>query len=73
MKYVQRADGAEAVADDMPPPVRAIALLLEHANGRRAAGLALPCPCGECDRHRGEVACTTSEDGLGLVIYGAGA
>jgi hypothetical protein len=52
VKYVTRGDGAEAVLDDMSPRLRAFALLLEHANQRRDDGLALPCPCAECDRQR---------------------
>lgn len=52
MKYVQRADGAEAVADDMPPHVRAFAFLIEHANQRRDDRLPLPCPCRECESNR---------------------
>ena len=68
MKYVCRDDGTEAVADDMPPATRAIALLLEHANQRRDEGLALPCLCRECERHRGAVRCTSSADGRTLII-----
>jgi hypothetical protein len=52
VKYVHRLDGTEAIPDDMPPRVRAFALLIEHANQRRDDGLPLPCPCAECDRHR---------------------
>jgi hypothetical protein len=68
VKYVARADGGEAVLDDMPPSARALALLLEHANQRRDDGLALPCPCAECQRHRGTVRCTTSADGQTLIV-----
>jgi hypothetical protein len=71
VKYVQRADGDDAIADDMPPVVRAVALLLEHANQRRADGLPLPCPCIECERHRGAVRCTSSPDGRTLIIEAA--
>jgi hypothetical protein len=71
VKYVQRADGAEAIADDMPPTVRAVALLLEHANQRRDDGLDLPCPCGECLRHRDAVRCTASADGRTLIVESA--
>ena len=71
MKYVQRADGDDAIADDMPPAARAIALLLEHANQRRDDGLLLPCPCRECERHRKAVRCTSSPDGRTLIIESA--
>jgi hypothetical protein len=71
VKYVQRSDGAEAIADDMPPTVRAVALLLEHANQRRDDGLDLPCPCDECLRHRGAVRCTSSADGRTLIVESA--
>jgi hypothetical protein len=52
----------------MPVVVRAIALLLEHANARRAAGLQLPCRCIECDAHRGAVRCRPSPDGRGVIV-----
>jgi hypothetical protein len=68
VKFVQRDDGREAVADDMPPVVRVVALLLEHANARRAAALALPCPSAECHRHRGAVRCRASADGHTLIV-----
>lgn len=68
MKYIQRDDGGEAVADDMPPVVRAVALLLEHASARRDAGLGLPCLCSECERHRRAVRCTSSADGRTLIV-----
>jgi hypothetical protein len=67
MKYVTRRDGGPAIADDMNPGTRAILLLLEHANARRAAGLALPCRCAECARHRTAIRCTTAPDGT-LII-----
>lgn len=51
MKYV--FDRAQpAIADDMPPHMRAIAMLLEHANARVDAGQSVPCPCAECQQHR---------------------
>jgi hypothetical protein len=68
VKYIERADGTEAIADDMPPTTRAVVLLLEHANQRRDDGLPLPCPCAECFRHRGAVRCTSSADGLTLIV-----
>jgi hypothetical protein len=68
MKYIRHVDGGRAIADDMPPVVRAVAFLLEHANQRRDDGLALPCPCGECERHRGAVRCTASPDGRTLIV-----
>ncbi len=71
MKYVQRADGAEALPDDMPPTTRAIAFLIEHANRRRDLGLPLPCSCQECGRHRGSIRCTSSPDGRTLIIEDA--
>lgn len=58
MKHIIRADGREAILDDMPPVTRAVAVLLEHANQRRDDGLPLPCPCCECERHRGAVRCS---------------
>ena len=63
MRYVVRADGANVVVDDMSPSTRAVALLLEHANWRRAEGLSLPCGCAECQRHRGAVRCRILADG----------
>ena len=63
MRFIHRADGREAVADDMPPVTRAVALLLEHANQRRDAGLPLPCGCAECNRHRRAVRCEILADG----------
>ena len=68
MKHTRRADGTAAVADDMPPAVRVIALLIEHANDRLDAGLALPCPCGECAGHRESIVCTYSATDGSLVI-----
>jgi hypothetical protein len=68
VRYMVRRDGGPAVADDMNPTTRAVALLLEHANARRDAGLALPCRCGECDRHRAAVRCTSSPDGRTLIV-----
>lgn len=68
MKYVRRTDGGEAIADDMPPTARAVLLLVEHANQRRDDGLPLPCPCGECVRHRDAVRCTSSPDGRTLIV-----
>jgi len=68
VKYVRRADGGEAVADDMPPTARAFAFLIEHANRRRDDGLPLPCGCAECARHRGAVRCTASADGRTLIV-----
>jgi hypothetical protein len=67
VRHVRCADGSEAIADDMPPYVRAFALLLEHANARRDQGLALPCPCRECERHRGAVRCTKGPDGAVII------
>jgi len=52
MKYVHRADGTEANADDMPPLVRAFAFLVEHAAQRRKDGLLVPCSCDECEANR---------------------
>lgn len=71
MRFVQRADGTRAMADDMPPTVRAVALLLEHANHRRDDGLLLPCPCRECDHHRRGVFCSSSADGRTLIVESA--
>jgi hypothetical protein len=71
VRYVQRANGNEAIADDMPPAVRAVALLLEHANQRRDDGLPLPCHCGECERHRSAVRCMSSADGKTLIVESA--
>ena len=68
MKYVERADGTEAVLDDMPPATRAVLLLVEHANQRRDAGLPVPCPCRECERHRRAIRCTSSADGKTLIV-----
>lgn len=68
MKYITRTDGREAIADDMPPVVRAVAFLLEHANRRRDDGLPLPCLCVECNRHRGAVRCSSSLDGRTLIV-----
>jgi hypothetical protein len=48
VKYIRRADGRPAIADDMPPSTRAVVFLIEHANQRRDDGLSLPCPCVEC-------------------------
>jgi hypothetical protein len=67
MRYVQRADGHEAIPDDMPPSTRAAAFLIEHANRRRDDRLPLPCPCSECVGHRGAVRCSKLPDGA-LVI-----
>ena len=68
MRYIRRADGREAIPDDLPPPsTRAVAFLIEHANQRRADGLPLPCPCSECVGHRGAVRCLKLADGT-LVI-----
>jgi hypothetical protein len=55
VKYVLRRDGADAIADDMAPHVRAFAFLVEHANQRRDDRLPLPCPCIECGRHRASI------------------
>jgi hypothetical protein len=63
MRFVQRADGGAAIADDMPPATRAVLFLLEHANGRRDGGLPLPCPCGECTKHRASVRAVVLPDG----------
>jgi hypothetical protein len=63
MKYVTRADGAEARPDDMSPLARAVLMLIEHANQRRDQGLALPCGCRECDHHRRAVRFTVLDDG----------
>jgi hypothetical protein len=63
VRYVSRDNGADVVVDDMPPSTRAVALLLEHANRRRAEGLSLPCACDECRRHRGAVRCWILADG----------
>jgi hypothetical protein len=71
MKYVERADGTEAVLDDMPPATRAVLLLVEHANRRRDNGLPLPCTCGECERQRRAVRCTSSPNGRTLIIEAA--
>lgn len=71
MKYVLRADGGEAIADDMPPAARALLLLIEHANQRRDDGLPLPCTCCECEQHRGAVRCTSSADGRTLIVESA--
>jgi hypothetical protein len=68
MKYVARADGTEAVLDDMPPGARAILLLVEHANQRREAALPVPCQCCECERHRRTIRCTSSSDGKTLIV-----
>jgi len=68
LKYVSRADGTEAVLDDMPTATRAVLLLVEHANQRRDDGLSLPCPCRECERHRRAVRCTSSADGKTLIV-----
>jgi hypothetical protein len=68
MKYVERADGTQAVLDDMPPATRAVLLLIEHANQRRDEGLPVPCPCRECERHRRAVRCTSSADGKTLIV-----
>ena len=70
MKYLRRADGREAIPDDMPPSTRAVAFLLEHANQRLVDGLSLPCPCTECVSHRGGIRCTKTADGT-LVIQSA--
>ncbi len=51
MKYVSRADGAEAIADDMPPLARAFSLILEHCHAREDAGLGFYCSCDECARN----------------------
>ena len=71
MKCVRCADGRPAVADDMPPAARAIALLLEHVHARRGAGLPLPCPCVECARHREAIVYSRSADGTALLIEAA--
>jgi hypothetical protein len=63
MKYITRDNGQEAIADDMAPTVRAVALLIEHANRRRDNRLPLPCCCGECERYRRHMRCTVLEDG----------
>jgi hypothetical protein len=69
MKYVTRDDGTEAIADDMLPHGRAFALLIEHANQRRADGyvdadgLPIPCPCAECDHHRASIRCFRGPNG----------
>jgi hypothetical protein len=68
MRFSRRSDGREAVADDMPPVTRSVLLLLEHANQRRDDGLPLPCPCEECQRHRGAVRCSGSADGRTLIV-----
>ena len=56
-------DGSEAIADDMPPTLRAVAFLIEHATQRRDAGVSLPCPCAECQHHRAAVRCSPGADG----------
>jgi hypothetical protein len=63
VKYITRDNGQEAVADDMPPTVRAVALLIEHANRRRNNRLPLRCCCGECEHYRGHIRCTVLENG----------
>lgn len=68
MRHVRRADGGEAIPDDMSPATRAVALLLEHANQRRDDQLPLPCLCSECGRHREAVRCTRSADGRTLIV-----
>jgi hypothetical protein len=68
LRHVERADGGQAIADDLPPVARAVAMLLEHANQRRDDGLPLPCLCGECQRHRGAARCTSSADGRTLIV-----
>jgi hypothetical protein len=69
MKYIRRAaDGGEAIPDDMPPHVRAFALLIEHANQRRDDELPMPCPCEECQRHRGAVRCSAGPDNTLIVV-----
>jgi hypothetical protein len=71
VRHVTRADGREAIADDVPPVTRAVLLLLEHANERRDGGLPLPCPCQECGRHRAAVRCSVSADGTTLIVESA--
>ena len=68
VKYMRRAGGGEAIADDMPPATRAAALLIEHANQRRDNGLPLPCACRECEHFRGVIRCFSSRDGKTLII-----
>jgi hypothetical protein len=68
VRFVQKADGTPAIADDMPTATRAILLLIEHANQRRHDGLPGPCGCGECTRHRAAVRCTKSADGTTLIV-----
>ena len=52
-RAITRAGGLPAVADDMSPRLRALAMLLDHANQRETAGIIPPaCPCDECWRHR---------------------
>jgi hypothetical protein len=68
LRYVRRSDGRAALPDDMAPAVRAISMLVEHANARQDAGLPLPCRCAECRRHRESMVCSYSEDGLSVVI-----
>jgi hypothetical protein len=68
LRHVFAADGEPAVLDDMPPNVRAFAVLLEHANRQRDAGLPLPCLCAECDAIRRCVRAEKTADGQ-LAIY----
>jgi hypothetical protein len=63
MKHVQRDDGREAIPDDMPPGLRAVAFLLEHATQRRDEGLPLPCPCRQCEGRRLGLRAVVLEDG----------
>ena len=69
LRAVFDAAGAPARLDDMSPASRTLALLLEHAAARRAAGLSVPCPCADCTRRgacfRGE----PTETGELLLIY----
>jgi len=54
------SNGELANADDMPPRVRALASLIEHANLRQAARLPVPCDCGECEGHRQTMRATSA-------------
>ena len=60
-KTIIKANGAEAIADDMSPRLRAFALLLEHAHQREAAHLPVPCTCGECLGHRATLRALSGE------------
>lgn len=66
LRTVFDANGNPATLDDMSPQGRALAVLLEHANLRNAAGRSLPCRCRECVAIRQCFRAEKTAEGLAL-------